>query len=167
MRPFVFLLARVPHLDLIFESLDGATTQRLKMDSHPQTMFFPKSDNRDALSETRNATSTGGTVFFYGAEGSLGLLSNYALCPVFFDGELWPSGEHAYQAAKFDNPIIRETIKSSSTAKEAALIGRNRSLKRRKEWCTDKKIETMMLIQVSKFSQNAAARDVLLSTGKA
>lgn len=57
-------------------------------------------------------------------------LSNFYPWPVLFEGEIYPTAEHAYQAAKFTDPMDRKLIKGCSTpgrAKKAAHIMKSRS----------------------------------------
>lgn len=114
-----------------------------------------------------NAVVPVGAVLFYGEHGPMGALSNYSPTPFVFDGNLWPTAEHAYQASKFDDPVVRYRIREAPTAKEAARIGRDRGLRRRAGWSVETKLEVMRDIQVAKFAQVPAARAVLLGTGAA
>jgi ribA/ribD-fused uncharacterized protein len=50
-------------------------------------------------------------------------LSNFWFCPVTLDGIVYPSTEHAYQAAKFDDPKMRDNICKAATFKQAKHLG--------------------------------------------
>ena len=51
-------------------------------------------------------------------------LSNFHEAPVFYEGIIYPTSEHAYQAAKSDNKKVRKKIASLKTAREAKIEGR-------------------------------------------
>jgi ribA/ribD-fused uncharacterized protein len=58
-------------------------------------------------------------------------LSNFASCYIIYQGEIYPSVENAYQAAKSLDPEVRKLFVSIS-AKEAKKLGRD--IKIRSDW---------------------------------
>lgn len=56
-------------------------------------------------------------------------LSNFAPVVVEFEGRLYPSVEHAFQAAKTLDPSLREQIAQASTPGRAKQLGRRASLR--------------------------------------
>lgn len=52
-------------------------------------------------------------------------LSNFYPCFVFFEGELYPTVEHAYQASKTNNQEIRKQILNLSTPGKAKRFTKN------------------------------------------
>jgi len=56
--------------------------------------------------------------------GSFGFLSNFWRCPICFEGQTYPSVEHAFQAAKTYDLREREIIKKARTPGEAKRLGR-------------------------------------------
>ncbi len=52
------------------------------------------------------------------------MLSNFSSFAVEWRGELWMTAEHAYQAAKFSDPDIREKIKNARSAHDAKKIAK-------------------------------------------
>ena len=54
------------------------------------------------------------SINFY--EGEYYLLSNFSAHQVEYGGELWMTSEHAYQAAKYHDPAVREKIKRAPSA---------------------------------------------------
>lgn len=50
-------------------------------------------------------------------------LSNFSSTEVCLDGELYPTVEHAYQAAKTDDPTLRKQIRAASTPGKAKKLG--------------------------------------------
>lgn len=51
-------------------------------------------------------------------------LSNFAESPVQLDGVIYPTVEHAYQAAKTEDPLKREQIRQADTAVQAKQMGK-------------------------------------------
>lgn len=95
-------------------------------------------------------------------------LSNFYPAKVRLDGEVYPTVEHAYQAAKaaLDGPAavaIRRTIQRASTPGEAKKIGN--SLRLRKDW-ESVKLGVMLDLLRQKF-EHAELRTLLLGTGDA
>lgn len=87
-------------------------------------------------------------------------LSNFYPVTVEFEGIMWPSSEHAYQASKTVIPEERQRI-LELTAPQAKREAINLTL--RPDW---DKIKFMTLILESKFS-NPEMRDLLLETDNA
>ncbi len=54
-----------------------------------------------------------------------GWLGNMAPYPVKYDGKLWPTTEHLFQALRFDAPAIWEKILAESNPFEANLIAKH------------------------------------------
>ncbi len=95
--------------------------------------------------------------------GEYRFLSNFWKCPIYFEGEVYPSVEHAYQAAKTRNMAEREIIRSKSSPGEAKKSGRGVTI--RSNW-NDIKINTMRGLLITKFEW-PGERDLLLKTGNA
>lgn len=89
-------------------------------------------------------------------------LSNFHICPVMYEGELYPSSEHAYMAAKTTNLSIRAEIKALPKPGMAKKIGR--SLKLRDGW-NDMRISVMETILRDKFTRTPELKQMLLDTG--
>lgn len=96
-------------------------------------------------------------------EGDWEFLSNYCPAPVKFDGELYPSVEHAYQAAKTIDASIREKIRRAPTPAEAKRLGRKHI--NRPNW-EEVKLPTLRWLVAQKFSEPKLATR-LLATGNA
>lgn len=68
-------------------------------------------------------------------EGEYRWLSNFWPCQIELDGIIYPSVEHAYQAAKSDDPIYRKKIENAidpdfeKAAKKAKKLGKGITLK--------------------------------------
>ncbi len=88
-------------------------------------------------------------------------LSNFFSSPVSYDGWMYPTVEHAYQAAKTDDQMMREVIRKCKTPSGAKHIGRHVRLKF--EW--DKvKVQEMRVLLRQKFLTHKDLRGRLLST---
>lgn len=89
-------------------------------------------------------------------------LSNFYAADVLFDGILYPTNEHAFQAAKSMDPTVREKIRNLDTPGKAKREGRR--LKLREDWEIIK-LDVMYDIVKDKFSRHADLRNKLISTG--
>lgn len=92
--------------------------------------------------------------------GSNFFLSNFYLCEVRLNGVLYPSVEHAYQAAKTTNPLVREKIRQAKTPGEAKKLGRQTAL--RAGW-ESSRLQVMENLLEQKFS-NPELKNRLLDT---
>lgn len=88
-------------------------------------------------------------------------LSNFWPSLIVYEGRVYPSGEHAFVAAKTENEFVRERIADIKTAGQAKRFGRQIEL--RENW-EDIKISVMAEITSQKY-QNSNLRPLLLSTG--
>lgn len=92
--------------------------------------------------------------------GDYRFLSNFHVCPVFFDGGMYSSSEAAYMAAKTSDAEIRKLLQAASP-KEARALGQKLEL--RPGW--DKlRIPAMFVVVFDKFSRNADIRRKLIDT---
>lgn len=94
--------------------------------------------------------------------GNWAALSNFSPHPVHFEGHWYPSGEHAYAAAKTLDPSGRETVRAASSPAEAKRLGRRLTL--RPGWNESVRYTAMRTVLASKFQQQEP-RDVLMRTG--
>ena len=95
--------------------------------------------------------------------GEYRFLSNFHLCPVFFEGKRYPSTENAYMAAKTLDLQEREQFEDISP-KDARALGRKIQL--RPDW-EEVKYGVMASVCFDKFFRNAKLRSKLLATGDA
>jgi len=98
--------------------------------------------------------------------GQYRFLSNFWPCTIHMDAFIYPSVEHAYQAAKSLDLAYRERIRDAYTASVAKNIGRRMTL--RPGW-EDMKLEVMYQLVRQKFTNdNEDSRSLkvqLLATG--
>ena len=95
--------------------------------------------------------------------GDYAFLSNFQKCKVEFDGEIYPTVEHAFQAAKTFDKEERKKILAVASPVIAKRIGRRVAL--REDW-EDVKCDIMLELLKSKFS-NDELKEKLLATGDA
>ena len=60
--------------------------------------------------------------------GGYSFLSNF-VGSIFINGKLWPTVEHAYQAAKTLNPLEQEAVRCCTTPGKAKRMGRKVTLR--------------------------------------
>lgn len=98
-----------------------------------------------------------------GFRGAHFFLSNFYPAPLDWWGQVWPTAEHAYQAAKSDDPDERAVIAAAETPGRAKRLGR--CVKLRAGWDAQK-VDVMRSILEAKFAvPDLAAR--LVATGTA
>ncbi len=90
-------------------------------------------------------------------------LSNFYIAPIEFEGVTYPSNEHAFQAAKTMDRVLRAKICAAVSADAAKRMGRELAL--RSDW-GEVRYDIMMQIVRSKFADESL-KEQLLSTGRA
>ena len=103
-------------------------------------------------------------VFFYPKEFSV--FDNFSAYQIEYDGFLWPTSEHAYQAARFKDvsPHIVDFIKNAKSAHDAQKIARDYRSQQIPDWDNRKK-EVMKEIIRHKLDQHSYVLEKLLKTG--
>lgn len=97
-------------------------------------------------------------------QGPNRFMSNFYVRPIMWAGLLWPSTEHAYQAAKTSNTSEQEAIRALPTPVAAKHAGKVVTL--RSNW-EDIKVEVMESIVRAKFEQHEDLKAMLIATGDA
>lgn len=95
--------------------------------------------------------------------GRFGFLSNFSPAEVALDGIVYPTVEHAYQAAKTMSRVQRELIHDAKTPGNAKRFGRDVTL--REDW-EFVKVDVMRDLLRQKFADTYRG-NMLLSTGGA
>jgi ribA/ribD-fused uncharacterized protein len=93
--------------------------------------------------------------------GEFHFLSNFYPAYVLYEGIVWPSSEHAYQAMKTTDENQRLNISILDTPGEAKKMGK--AVKMRVDW-DDVKLDIMEEIVRAKFTQNPQLQTMLLYT---
>jgi len=96
-------------------------------------------------------------------ENGYDFLSNFYYSSVSYDGKLYPTVEHAYQAAKTTDENVREIIRKANSPGIAKKLGQ--SINVRNDWSTTKIVVMKNLIR-DKFS-SPFLMGRLLQTGDA
>ena len=76
-------------------------------------------------------------------------LSNFFTSPIEVDGEIYPTAEHAYHAAKTSDPLLKKMIRGATTPGKAKGLGHDVPLRR--DW-EEVKISIMKDLLKRKFS---------------
>ena len=87
-------------------------------------------------------------------------LSNFHICDVMFEGDLYPSSENAYQAAKL--PWCDRSLYWKCTPNEAKKYGAQ--TKAPQDWF-NRNLDIMEAILLDKFTRNEDLKAKLLETG--
>lgn len=77
-------------------------------------------------------------------------LSNFFPCLIHYDGEFYPSVEHAYQAAKTNDPFEKRIIKECPSPAQAKKLGRKVTLRDDFE---AQKVDIMRSLLIEKFKE--------------
>lgn len=100
-------------------------------------------------------------MFNYYSRPPLSSLSNFAPVRILFEGDWYPSVEHAYQAAKTIDPVQRERVRRAITPGLSKRFGSTVTI--RSNW-NDIRVGVMRQLLVQKFDQ-PEYREILLATG--
>ncbi|WP_306673705.1 NADAR family protein [Tahibacter caeni] len=106
------------------------------------------------------------TIRFYRVSDDYGEFSNFSPHPIRLAGKRWPTSEHYFQAQKFHDAAYAERIRQAHSPMDAAILGRDRRQKLRRDW-ESVKVEVMRTALRAKFTQHADLAALLLSTGDA
>lgn len=139
-------------------------------------------------------SKTSKTIYFYNINRRYGAFNNFFDSPIEFEGRVYPTSEHAYQAAKFIYPgaaaeslAYGELIRSQDSPAKAFHLGRQSAKPERNyPWLVELrerisehplavprpdwdqvKVDVMRQILKCKFSQHPPLMEMLLSTGNA
>ncbi len=88
-------------------------------------------------------------------------LSNFWQCPLQYNGIIYPSVEHAYQAQKTTDINIQKYISQLSTPFQAKCFGK--TIQKRSDW-NQIKLQIMYELISKKFSENLTLKNLLLQT---
>lgn len=89
-------------------------------------------------------------------------LSNGFPCNIEFDGAIYPSLEHAFQAAKTNDLTARVNIQTAATAADAKALGKQVTIA--SDW-DQKRLDVMASLIRQKFTNNLDLKLKLLMTG--
>jgi ribA/ribD-fused uncharacterized protein len=104
--------------------------------------------------------------FYRANEKPYGAFSNLYKRPIEFEGRMYPTAEHAYQAAKARKEAVREWILSAPTPSLLAMAAHGLyTWDVAPDW-SQNKFDRMRRVLRAKFTQHEDLRELLLSTGE-
>ena len=106
--------------------------------------------------------------FYDPRDPDTGFLSNFHRSPFLLGEVLYPTVEHAYQAAKFSDAEYAERIRNAESPRAAKTLGQARDVVLRPDWDAVKQAEMLRLI-AAKFClgvNDQGLPALLLATGK-
>lgn len=101
-------------------------------------------------------------IFFY--EHEFYVFSNFSSFTLEWKGKLWPTSEQAYQAEKFNDENMKETIRTARSTHEAFKYAGINKDKRMAEWDSIK-LSVMKDILREKAGQHPYVKKKLLESG--
>ena len=128
----------------------------------------PPSKRLPAEASSTPAAPIQNEVRFYRAnEKPYGALSNLYRREVEFEGRIYPTSEHAYQAGKASKAAVRDWILSAPSPSLAAMAAHGLYTWDIVPNWSQIKFDRMRAVLRAKFDQHLDLRDLLLSTGQA
>lgn len=103
--------------------------------------------------------------FYRANEKPFGAFSNLYRRPIEFEGRIYPTSEHAYQAGKARKPAVREWILNAPTPALAAMAAHGLYVWDVVPDWAQIKFDRMRAVLRAKFDQHDDLRELLLSTG--
>lgn len=98
-------------------------------------------------------------------QGRYRFLSNFWFCRIEYNGKIYRSVEHAYQAAKFEgNPEIQEEIRNTEMPGKAKRLAKKYKHLVRPDW-EQVNLKIMEDLVRQKFTKFPALKKMLLETG--
>lgn len=105
--------------------------------------------------------------FYRASEKPYGVFSNLFKRDIEFEGEVYPTSEHAYQAGKARKPVVRDWILAAPTPALLAMAAHGLySWDINSDWAKVK-FDRMRRVLRVKFIQHPDLLEILLSTGDA
>lgn len=124
--------------------------------------------SKSRVAATKVSTADTQEIRFYRAnEKPYGVFSNLYRCEVVFEGQTYPTSEHAYQAGKASKPAVRDWILAAPTPSLAAMAAHGLYVWDVVPNWAEIKFDRMRAVLKAKFEQHPHLRELLLSTGEA
>jgi ribA/ribD-fused uncharacterized protein len=121
-----------------------------------------------ACDASTESTAVPPTIKFYRSnEKPYGAFSNLFRSVIEFEGKVYPTAEHAYQAGKAARPEVREWILSAPSPSLAAMAAHGLYTWDIVPNWAEIKFDRMRRVLRAKFTQHLNLTEVLLSTGSA
>ena len=121
--------------------------------------------SRDEKADVLKQVDTTVISFYRANERPYGILSNLYRREIEFEGRIFPTSEHAYQAGKAIKPAVREWIQAAPSPSLAAMAAHGLyTWDVVPDWATIK-FDRMRAVLRAKFTQHPDLAEVLISTG--
>ena len=105
--------------------------------------------------------------FYRASEKPYGALSNLYRRTLVFEGQVFPTSEHAYQAGKARKPEVREWLMAAPTPALLAMAAHGLYYWDITPGWSSSKFDRMRAVLRAKFGQNPDLAELLVSTGDA
>lgn len=105
--------------------------------------------------------------FYRASEKPFGVFSNLYRRPILFEGETFPTSEHAYQVGKARKREVRDWLMNAPSPSLLAMAAHGLYYWDVSPGWSATKFERMRNVLKAKFSQHTDLCDLLLSTGEA
>lgn len=105
--------------------------------------------------------------FYRASERPFGAFSNLFKRPIAFEGHVYPTSEHAYQAGKARKNEVREWLLAAPSPALLAMAAHGLYYWDVAPGWSRTKFDRMRAVLHAKFTQNEDLRDLLFSTGSA
>jgi ribA/ribD-fused uncharacterized protein len=109
----------------------------------------------------------GDICFYRASEKPFGAFSNLYRRDVVFEGEVFATSEHAYQAGKARKPAVRKWLMDAPSPSLLAMAAHGLYYWDVAPGWSTTKLDRMRAVLRAKFTQHPDLRDLLLSTGDA
>lgn len=103
--------------------------------------------------------------FYRASEKPYGAFSNLFRRTIEFEGESYPTSEHAYQAGKARKPEVKQWLMAAPSPALLAMAAHGLYYWDVSPGWSQKKFDRMRSVLHAKFTQHADLRELLLSTG--
>lgn len=127
----------------------------------------PRARKQVAVTHTADGLRLREIRFYRANEKPYGALSNLYRREVEFEGRVYPTSEHAYQAGKASKPAVRDWILSAPSPSLAAMAAHGLYTWDVVPNWSQIKFDRMRAVLRAKFNQHEDLRELLLSTGQA
>lgn len=138
---------------------------KLKKTNQPSKKKSPSA--RQPKSNPDLPASAAEIKFYRSNEKPYGVFSNLFRCPVEFEGKIYPTAEHAYQAGKAAKAEVRDWILSAPNPSLAAMAAHGLYTWDVVPNWSQIKFARMRSVLNAKFAQHPNLAEILLSTGSA
>ncbi len=101
-------------------------------------------------------------VFFY--EHEFYVFSNFSSFAIEWKGKLYPTSEHVYQSEKFEDESMKEQIRNTRSAHDAAKMAEANRNSYRKDW-GEIRLQVMKEVLQTKVAQHSYVKKKLLQSG--